>query len=217
MSRLDADPQRVAGGTVDAATVEMQVALMLRRGPNVWPHWDGPRARRRTGGQRPFGPTSHRSPRCSPQHRRGVRRPGVPPQPDAAAAAAARSRPALGRRTGRLFAYGPPSYDQATPRPARSGRGRRRGLPSRYTGGFAAPGAPPIVVVGTTGDPDTPYPDAVALAQTLASAKLITFRGEGHTAFLRSACVTAQVTNYLVDLALPGKEVCDDEAPVPGG
>jgi hypothetical protein len=67
--------------------------------------------------------------------------------------------------------------------------------------------------VGTTGDPDTPYPDAVALAGTLSAAKLVTFRGEGHTAFLRSACVTAQVVNYLVDLVLPGKELCADERP----
>lgn len=38
---------------------------------------------------------------------------------------------------------------------------------SRYSGPFNAPGTPPILVVGTVGDPDTPFQDAVALASVL--------------------------------------------------
>ena len=219
MTRLDADPQRVAGGTVDAATVEMQVALMLDAGRAVWPILGTTLAvADRTGGREPFGPTSaglvalfnpntavECADRAFPRSRTLLRQ-------------RLRAESALGPRLGRLFAYGPPSYDHGHATACTQWpRAAAEASPSRYTGGFAAAGAPPVVVVGTTGDPDTPYPDAVALARTLASAKLVTFRGEGHTAFLRSACVTTQVTNYLVDLALPGKEVCNDEAPVPGG
>jgi pimeloyl-ACP methyl ester carboxylesterase len=66
-----------------------------------------------------------------------------------------------------------------------------------------AAGAPPIVVVGTTGDPATPYPWAVALAKELDSGVLITHQGEGHTAFQSSACVERAVDRYLVDLTVP--------------
>ena len=42
-------------------------------------------------------------------------------------------------------------------------------------------GAPPIVVVGSTGDPATPYAWAKSLADQLESAVLVTRKGEGHT------------------------------------
>ena len=67
----------------------------------------------------------------------------------------------------------------------------------------SAAGAPPIVVVGTTGDPATPYPWAVSLARQLSSGVLVTRRGEGHTAFAFSACVQRAVTPYLLDLKAP--------------
>jgi len=70
---------------------------------------------------------------------------------------------------------------------------------------LAAAGAPPILVVGTTGDPATPYPWAEALADQLDSGRLLTWDGEGHTAYMRgSACVDAAVDGYLVDGVLPG-------------
>jgi pimeloyl-ACP methyl ester carboxylesterase len=69
-----------------------------------------------------------------------------------------------------------------------------------------AAGAPPILVVGTTGDPATPYPWAQALARELAAGRLLTWEGEGHTAYLRgSGCVDAAVDGYLVDGVLPGE------------
>ena len=59
--------------------------------------------------------------------------------------------------------------------------------------------ANPPLIVGTTGDPATPYQGAVALAATLDSAQLLTFQGEGHTAYAgNSDCVDAFVDNYLV-------------------
>ena len=44
-------------------------------------------------------------------------------------------------------------------------------------------GAPPIVVIGTTGDPATPYEYAVDMADRLKSGVLVTYRGEGHLAY----------------------------------
>ncbi|MFK0044232.1 alpha/beta hydrolase [Streptomyces sp. NPDC090741] len=61
---------------------------------------------------------------------------------------------------------------------------------------------------------DTPYQDAVALAGTLDSGRLLTFAGEGHTVYDRSACVSALATDYLAALALPARgTVCSDETP----
>jgi len=67
----------------------------------------------------------------------------------------------------------------------------------------SAAGAPPIVVVGSTGDPATPYQWAAALARELDSGVLITRRGEGHTAYLASTCVQRAVDRYLVELTVP--------------
>jgi hypothetical protein len=67
-----------------------------------------------------------------------------------------------------------------------------------------AKGAPPIVVIGTTGDPATPYAWAQALSSTLDSAVLVTWHGEGHTAYGRSnSCVADAVESYLVDANVP--------------
>ncbi|MFD7021225.1 alpha/beta hydrolase [Promicromonospora sukumoe] len=68
----------------------------------------------------------------------------------------------------------------------------------------AAEGAPPIVVIGTTNDPATPYRWAEALAGTLSSAVLVTYEGEGHTAYGRSnTCVSNAVETYLVEGKAP--------------
>ncbi|MDX2935632.1 alpha/beta hydrolase [Streptomyces ipomoeae] len=62
-----------------------------------------------------------------------------------------------------------------------------------------AKGADPIVVVGTTRDPATPYRWARALASQLSSARLLTYDGDGHTAYGRgSACVDAAINAYLL-------------------
>ncbi|MDR0482676.1 MAG: alpha/beta hydrolase [Cellulomonadaceae bacterium] len=69
---------------------------------------------------------------------------------------------------------------------------------------ISAPGAVPIVVVGTTGDPATPYRWAEALASTLQSGTLLTFTGEGHTAYGRSnECIMDAVDGFLVDGTVP--------------
>ncbi len=68
---------------------------------------------------------------------------------------------------------------------------------------ISAAGAPPIVVVGSTGDPATPYPWAVALARQLPGARLITRKGDGHTGYPFSTCVEEAADAYLLSLALP--------------
>jgi hypothetical protein len=69
---------------------------------------------------------------------------------------------------------------------------------------FSAQGAPPIVVVGTTRDPATPYSQAVALAAELDSGVLITRDGDGHTGYGRgNPCVDSAVDAYLVEGAVP--------------
>ncbi len=66
-----------------------------------------------------------------------------------------------------------------------------------------AAGAPPILVIGTTGDPATPYVWARALAHQLDSGVLLTYEGEGHTAYGRgSVCVDDVVDDFLVDDAV---------------
>ncbi len=63
------------------------------------------------------------------------------------------------------------------------------------------------LVVGTTGDPATPYQQAVSLAKLLSGATLITFEGEGHTAYGSNECVNKYVEDYLLGSELPASEL----------
>jgi pimeloyl-ACP methyl ester carboxylesterase len=63
-----------------------------------------------------------------------------------------------------------------------------------------AKGAAPIVVVGTTRDPATPYKWAESLAGQLSSGSLLTYEGDGHTAYGRgSDCIDTAINTYLLD------------------
>lgn len=76
--------------------------------------------------------------------------------------------------------------------------------PTGERGPIAADGAPPIVVVGTTNDPATPYEWAVSLADQLSSGVLVTRVGEGHTGYNKgNECVDTAVEDYLVDGIVP--------------
>jgi pimeloyl-ACP methyl ester carboxylesterase len=67
-----------------------------------------------------------------------------------------------------------------------------------------APGAPPILVVGTTGDPATPFAWAQALAAQLGSGRLVTVAGSTHTSLLNgNRCLDAIAAAYLVDGTVP--------------
>ena len=64
--------------------------------------------------------------------------------------------------------------------------------------------APPIVVIGGTGDNATPYPQAVTMARQLASGVLVTYESEGHGAYGgNSECVDDLVVAYLADGIVP--------------
>jgi pimeloyl-ACP methyl ester carboxylesterase len=63
--------------------------------------------------------------------------------------------------------------------------------------------APPILVIGTTGDPATPISGADHLATLLGSSRLLVWQGDGHTAYPKTTCVTTDVDNYLINLTLP--------------
>ncbi|MFF3675173.1 alpha/beta hydrolase [Streptomyces sp. NPDC002120] len=69
---------------------------------------------------------------------------------------------------------------------------------------LTAKGAPPIVVVGTTRDPATPYKWARALAGQLDSGTLLTYDGDGHTAYGRgSDCIDTAINRYLLEGKAP--------------
>lgn len=69
---------------------------------------------------------------------------------------------------------------------------------------IAAKGSAPILVIGTTNDPATPYVWAKNLAGELENGHLLTYKGEGHTAYNKSnSCVNDAVDAYLIDGTLP--------------
>jgi pimeloyl-ACP methyl ester carboxylesterase len=78
--------------------------------------------------------------------------------------------------------------------------------PTSQAGPIAAPGAPPILVIGTTRDPATPYQWAKSVASELESGVFLSRDGDGHTTFAaNNSCVDEAVTNYMVDGTSPAK------------
>ena len=73
-------------------------------------------------------------------------------------------------------------------------------------------GAAPILVVGTTGDPATPYAWAERMASLLESGHLLTYVGEGHTGVGgKSACIDDAAVSFLVSGTLPAENTrCND-------
>ena len=62
----------------------------------------------------------------------------------------------------------------------------------------------PILVIGVTRDPATPYQSAIALHHYFAKSILLTFDGDGHTGHNRgSSCIDTKVDSYLLTGALP--------------
>ncbi|UBU13303.1 alpha/beta hydrolase [Nonomuraea gerenzanensis] len=84
--------------------------------------------------------------------------------------------------------------------------------PTLAAGPLTAKGAAPILVVGTVRDPATPYAWARRLAGRLESGVLLTYEGDGHTAYASgSRCVDEAVEEYLVAGVVP-----EDGAVCPG-
>lgn len=72
--------------------------------------------------------------------------------------------------------------------------------------GVRVKGGGPILVIGNTGDPNTPHTGAVALATALGSGHLVTWEGWGHTWLLNGStdiCMQQLVDAYLQTLTVP--------------
>ncbi|MCX4883440.1 MULTISPECIES: alpha/beta hydrolase [unclassified Streptomyces] len=70
----------------------------------------------------------------------------------------------------------------------------------------SAPGAAPILVVGNTGDPATPYEGAKKMVDALGRGVGVelTYKGQGHGAYdSKNKCVQAAVNGYLLDGKVP--------------
>jgi pimeloyl-ACP methyl ester carboxylesterase len=89
----------------------------------------------------------------------------------------------------------------------------------RYSGPWNRPTASTILLIGNTGDPDTPYYGSVAMSRDLARARLLTVDEYGHTEGSNpDTCATDYENRYLLTGALPPpRTVCKQHAaPFPG-
>ena len=71
----------------------------------------------------------------------------------------------------------------------------------RYTGPWHRRIANPVLVIGTTHDPATPYEGSEAMARQLAHARLLTVDGDGHGT--TSPCTNRYISRYLISQILP--------------
>jgi pimeloyl-ACP methyl ester carboxylesterase len=95
---------------------------------------------------------------------------------------------------GGFLASSPLGCDPRLPAPA----------PSEQIGDLRVTTAPPILIVGTTGDPATPYSGAVDLQQRIRGSRLLTLVSTEHAGYgKRIPCVNTNVDRYLVTGALP--------------
>jgi pimeloyl-ACP methyl ester carboxylesterase len=76
--------------------------------------------------------------------------------------------------------------------------------PRLVKGPVSGEGANPVLVIGTTGDPATPYNWSLSLAEQLGQARHLTLEAEGHLAYNKdSACINDAVEQYFLSGALP--------------
>jgi len=65
------------------------------------------------------------------------------------------------------------------------------------------------MIIGTTYDPATPMKWARALHRQLPTSSLLTYVGDGHTAYLRgNPCVDSAVDTYLLTGITSGNQTC---------
>jgi pimeloyl-ACP methyl ester carboxylesterase len=89
----------------------------------------------------------------------------------------------------------PLGCDPRLPRPAAS----------EQVGDVHVTDAAPILVVGTTRDPATPFTGAQDLVTRLAGSRLLTFDSTEHTAYTKNACIDRAVNAYLLKGTLPAE------------
>ncbi len=75
--------------------------------------------------------------------------------------------------------------------------------PKNQQGALTVKGAPPILLVGGTNDPATPYAEARSVNRQIEGSVLLTRQGNGHTSYDSSACAHAAEDAYLINLTLP--------------
>ncbi|MEU9001854.1 alpha/beta hydrolase [Streptomyces sp. NPDC048551] len=87
-----------------------------------------------------------------------------------------------------------------------------------HTPDVSAPGSAPIVVIGNTGDPATPYEGARKMVERLGKGVGVelTYKGEGHGAYNSGdKCVQQAVNSYLLDGKVPPAGTVCTPAPAP--
>lgn len=67
-------------------------------------------------------------------------------------------------------------------------------------------GAGPIVVIGVTGDPATPFESTARMADTLEDGRLVIVDADRHIGYGVNRCVVDVVNEYLIDLEVPDDE-----------
>jgi pimeloyl-ACP methyl ester carboxylesterase len=75
--------------------------------------------------------------------------------------------------------------------------------PKGKVGPITADGAPPILLIGGTGDPATPYAGAQSVNRMLTGSVLLTREGNGHVSYDKSTCAKQAIDAYLIDLTVP--------------
>ncbi|HSS61679.1 MAG TPA: alpha/beta hydrolase [Candidatus Limnocylindrales bacterium] len=75
--------------------------------------------------------------------------------------------------------------------------------PTNTIGPLTVSGAPPILLVGGTNDPATPYSEAQSVNRQIEGSVLLTRQGNGHTSYDSSSCAHAAEDSYLISLKLP--------------
>lgn len=79
--------------------------------------------------------------------------------------------------------------------------------PTRHEGALTANGAPPILLVGGTDDPATPYAWAQAVNRQMSNSVLLTRKGNGHVSYDKSTCAKNAEDDYLISLTVPSSGV----------
>jgi pimeloyl-ACP methyl ester carboxylesterase len=75
---------------------------------------------------------------------------------------------------------------------------------SDQVGDVHVTGTAPILIVGTTGDPATPYSGAIDLQQRLAGSRILTLVSTEHAGYAKGiSCIDSAVDSYLLRRTLP--------------
>ena len=104
---------------------------------------------------------------------------------------------------------GTPAFHEAAPAWCRRIRRAGTHVVPTACGGAAdvtAVGAGPVIVIGTTGDPATPFDSTRTMSDELEDARLLVVTANQHTGYGVNDCVIDVVNKYLVDLEPPADE-----------